>query len=83
LSALADSKETPTVADPSKYADTFRLLDTDGDGRISAVELKQLMDALGDEISPEAAAEAVRIIDADGDGRVTLEEFAGYLDAKH
>jgi Ca2+-binding EF-hand superfamily protein len=70
------------VVDPSKYADTFHLIDANGDGRISAGELKQLMDALGDEISPEAAAEAVRIIDIDGDGQVTLEEFAGYLDAR-
>jgi Ca2+-binding EF-hand superfamily protein len=70
------------VADPSKYADTFRLIDANGDGRISADELKQLMDALGDEISDGAAAEAVRIIDTDGDGQVTLEEFAGYLDSR-
>jgi calmodulin len=70
------------VADPSKYADTFRLIDANGDGRISANELKRLMDALGDEISDGAAAEAVRIIDTDGDGQVTLAEFAGYLDSR-
>jgi Ca2+-binding EF-hand superfamily protein len=71
------------VTDPSKYADTFRLIDANGDGRISADELVRLMGALGDEISPEAAAAAVRIIDTDGDGQVTLEEFAGYLDTQH
>ncbi|MEN3360723.1 MAG: hypothetical protein V7637_4705 [Mycobacteriales bacterium] len=70
------------MAEPSKYADTFRLIDANGDGRISAGEFKHLMDALGDSITDEAANEAVRLIDADGDGEVTLDEFAGYLEAR-
>jgi Ca2+-binding EF-hand superfamily protein len=70
------------VVDPTEYADTFHLIDTNGDGLISAAELKQLMDALGDEISDAAADEAVRIVDTNGDGLVNLEEFAGYLDAR-
>lgn len=70
------------MADQSTYADTFRLIDADGDGRISAEEFLRLMHMLGDKLSPEAAAEAVRLLDADGDGQVTLAEFAGYLDAR-
>lgn len=70
------------MVDPSTYADTFHLIDANGDGRISAEEFVRLMGILGDDISPEAAAEAVRRLDADGDGQVTLEEFAGYLDAR-
>jgi len=70
------------VAEPSRYADTFRLIDANGDGRISAEEFKRLMDALGDSITDDAANEAVRLIDADGDGEVTLDEFAGYLEAR-
>jgi Ca2+-binding EF-hand superfamily protein len=72
----------PAVAEPSRYADTFRLIDANGDGRISAEEFKRLMDALGDSITDDAANEAVRLIDADGDGEVTLDEFAGYLEAR-
>jgi Ca2+-binding EF-hand superfamily protein len=72
----------PLVTDPSKYADTFRLIDANGDGRISADEFKRLMDALGDSITDDAANEAVRLIDADGDGQVTLDEFAGYLETR-
>ncbi|HVQ96917.1 MAG TPA: EF-hand domain-containing protein [Mycobacteriales bacterium] len=70
------------MAEPSRYADTFRLIDANGDGRISAEEFKRLMDALGDSITDDAANEAVRLIDADGDGEVTLDEFAGYLEAR-
>ena len=66
------------MTDTDRYADAFRLLDTDGDGRISAVELVQLMRRLGDDVTEEAAAQAVEIMDADGDGLVSLEEFARF-----
>lgn len=66
----------------SDYAATFTLLDTDGDGLISATELKALMLALGDEVTDEAAIEAVRIMDTDGDELVSLEELAGFLSSR-
>ena len=67
------------MADASKYADTFQLIDANSDGLISAAELKRLMDMLGDDITDEAAEQAVQIIDTDGDGLISLDEFAGYL----
>lgn len=67
------------VTDTSAYADSFRILDADGDGRITATELVTLMNALGDDVTDEAAAKAVELMDTDGDGKVSLEEFAGYL----
>jgi len=70
------------VADTSEYAATFELLDADGDGRISAAELKNLMSALGEEITDEAAVEAVRVVDDDGDGLISIEELAEYLDSR-
>lgn len=70
------------MADTSQYADSFALLDADGDGRLSAAELVQLMRAIGDDVTDEAAAKAVALMDADGDGLVSLPEFAGYLDSR-
>ena len=70
------------MTDTSRYADSFRILDADGDGRISATELVQLMRPLGDDVSDEAAARAVELMDADGDGLVSLDEFAHYLDSR-
>jgi len=67
------------VADTSEYAATFDLLDADGDGRLSAAELKNLMSALGEEITDEAAVEAMKVVDEDGDGLISLEELSGYL----
>jgi Ca2+-binding EF-hand superfamily protein len=66
------------VTDTRTYADSFALLDADGDGRISAAELLRLMQALGDDVTEEAAARAVELMDTDGDGLVSLEEFAGW-----
>lgn len=70
------------VTDTNRYADSFRILDADGDGRVSATELVQLMRSLGDDVSDEAAAKAVELMDADGDGLVSLDEFAHYLDSR-
>lgn len=70
------------VADTREYAESFRLIDADGDGRITAGELVRLMQALGDEVTPEAADKAVELMDADGDGQISLDEFAQYLDTR-
>ena len=67
------------MADLSEYETTFALIDIDGDGLITAAELKQLMEALGAEVSDEAAAHAVEVLDTNGDGKVSLSELANYL----
>ena len=70
------------MADTREYAETFGLIDADGDGLISSTELVRLMRALGDEVTPEAADKAVELMDVDGDRLISLEEFAGYLTSR-
>jgi Ca2+-binding EF-hand superfamily protein len=67
------------MADASAYAATFEIVDTNKDGHISAAELKQLMKALGEEISDGTAAEVVQEMDGDGDGEISLQEFSAYM----
>ena len=55
------------------------LVDTDGDGLISAQELASLMRNLGDQTTDEQAADVVRAMDSDGDHRISLDEFARYM----
>jgi Ca2+-binding EF-hand superfamily protein len=66
------------VTDTNRYADSFRLLDADGDGKVSAAELIQMMRNLGENVTEEAATRAVEIMDSDGDGLVSLEEFSTF-----
>jgi Ca2+-binding EF-hand superfamily protein len=67
------------MADTSSYAATFEIVDMNKDGHISAAELKQLMTALGDDITDETAAEVVKKMDSNGDGEISLEEFSAYM----
>jgi Ca2+-binding EF-hand superfamily protein len=67
------------MADASAYAATFEIVDTNKDGHISAVEVKQLMKALGEEITDETAAEVVKEMDSNGDGEISLQEFSDYM----
>jgi Ca2+-binding EF-hand superfamily protein len=67
------------MSDGNDYATTFALIDVDGDGLITAVELQNMMEALGAEVSEEFASHAVEVLDTNGDGLVSLEELTAYL----
>ena len=67
------------MAEASAYAATFEIVDVNKDGHISAAELKQLMAALGEDITDETAAEVVKEMDADGDGEISLQEFSDFM----
>jgi Ca2+-binding EF-hand superfamily protein len=67
------------MADTSKYAASFDMVDGDKDGLISADELKRMMQVLGTEVTDDQAATMVRQVDSDADGRITLEEFATFM----
>jgi Ca2+-binding EF-hand superfamily protein len=67
------------MADASAYAATFEIVDANKDGHISATELKQLMKALGEDITDETAAGVVKEMDANGDGEISLQEFSDYM----
>jgi calcium-binding protein CML len=55
----------------------FAAFDKDGDGKISAAELRGSMTAaLGEDVSDEEAAEILAAVDADGDGLLDQEEFS-------
>lgn len=67
------------MVDTERFATTFAMLDKDGDGLVSAPELKELMNTLGVKFTDETAAKAVEMMDGDGDGLVSLEELAAYM----
>ncbi|XRQ15479.1 EF-hand domain-containing protein [Actinomadura welshii] len=68
------------MADVDAYRATFELVDADGDGYVSTDELKNLMAALGEEITGTRAVEVVVAADANRDGKISLEEFAALME---
>ncbi|KAL8495471.1 hypothetical protein ACS0TY_019567 [Phlomoides rotata] len=62
----------------SQLKHVFKFIDTNGDGKLSPLELKKVLLSLGDEKAEAAAEEAegiVREMDCNGDGFVDLDEF--------
>ncbi|XP_027359425.1 putative calcium-binding protein CML23 [Abrus precatorius] len=64
----------------SQYVHVFNHFDENGDGKISAVELRQCVEAIGGELSEEEAEAAVELLDGDGDGLLGLDDFVRFVE---
>jgi calmodulin len=58
------------------------VFDKDGDGYITAVELKLVMKQLGEDLSEEQLNDMMREADSNGDGRIDFNEFCKMMGAK-
>lgn len=54
---------------------SFRLFDKDGDGRITDVELRDVLAKMGMPVSLEEVRAMIRSVDADSNGTVEFDEF--------
>ena len=55
--------------------DAFKFFDMDKDGYITSLELRNGMNNLGDEYTPEEAEEMIKEGDLDNDGKINYDEF--------
>ena len=62
--------------------EAFRVFDKDGNGYISAPELRHVMTNLGEKLTDGEVEEMIREADIDGDGEVNYEEFVQMMTAK-
>ena len=53
----------------------FKVYDRDGNGTISADELKYMMTQLGEPLTDAEVDEFIRVADVDNDGQIDYEEF--------
>ena len=70
----ATRNERDENAEEEMY-EAFQIFDSDGNGNISADELRQIMANLGEKMTQEEVEEMVKEADIDGDGQINYEEF--------
>merc|ERR1712146_835142 len=65
-----------------ELVEAFKVSDRDGNGLISAAELRHVMTNLGEKLTDEEVDEMIREADVDGDGHINYEEFVRMMMAK-
>ncbi|KAK6999844.1 calmodulin, partial [Biomphalaria glabrata] len=71
---MMSKKMSPSDAE-EEIREAFRVFDKDGNGYISAQELRHVMTNLGERLTDEEVNEMIKEADIDGDGQVNYEEF--------
>ena len=66
----------------AEIREAFKVFDKDGNGLISANELRHVMTSLGEKLTDEEVDEMMREADIDGDGFVNYEEFVKMMTTK-
>jgi Ca2+-binding EF-hand superfamily protein len=64
---------------PEDVEKVFQIFDLDGDGQITAEELKDALAELGEDVTLEDAAERIGTGDTDNDGTLSLAEFQAMM----
>lgn len=73
------SKKMKETDKEEELKEAFRVFDRNGDGFISASELRHVMTNLGEKLTDEEVEDMIREADLDGDGLVNYEEFVTVL----
>ena len=67
------AKKMKSADADEEIREAFRVFDKDGNGFISAAELRHVMTNLGEKLTDEEVEEMIREADLDGDGQVNYD----------
>ena len=67
---------------PEEVEAAFKIFDKNGDGTISAAELRHVMTSLGERLTDEEADRMIKEADPDGDGQIVYRDFVKLMCAK-
>merc|ERR1712146_46136 len=76
------AKKIKDTDSEEEIKEAFKVFDKDGNGFISAAELRHVMTNLGEKLTDEEVDEMIREADVDGDGQINYEEFVKMMMAK-
>lgn len=72
-----------TLSKEDELREVFRHFDVDGDGKISASELKSYFESIGDgQVSDDEAQRVIDDLDGDGDSLIDFEDFVKMMTMK-
>ncbi|OWF56432.1 calmodulin-like [Mizuhopecten yessoensis] len=69
------SKRLSSDLEKQEYVDAFKAMDQNGDGVISASELRQVLKSMGENINDKDIGDMMKAADMDGDGKINYVEF--------
>lgn len=69
------ARKIKTKDSEAEIVEAFKVFDTDGSGKISADELRQVMHKLGEKLTDQEVEDMIHEADIDGDGVSSLPRF--------
>jgi len=73
--SLSTTPKTNNKEDEKGLREVFKYFDGDGDGKISAYELRSYFGSIGEHMSHEEAERVINYLDADGDSLLDFNDF--------